>query len=172
MSEPQTIFGQTTALANAVVAFLQAKDTAGAFVLSIAPQRRIVERTDIKEVPLINAPVLVDIYPGNDAEERQGLSGTFMAHYVLNMVMQQKAGSSAETQGLLLLQLRTQIIEAMKQPYAPTSGQFQIPSAVQPFQATLVNVATPKEGAYDMQRLVGDAGLFYSDTILTFRAAI
>jgi len=163
---PQTIFGQTDALALSIAAWLNT------FPLSmpIKAQRRFVLIDTASALPDVNSPVQVDIFPDIEICDRQGISQAFASHYAVHLFIQQRLTSAAneDTQCALLTRLRSEIIEAMK----PLS--FAIPSAVHvPKQGLyLVQVKNAdQKGLYDLARLLGQH-VYASDTILVFRAAV
>ena len=165
MTDAQTTFGQTTALAKAIVAVLTAQN----YVMEIAAGLRFERRTNLTDVPDMNSPAAVDVFPGVDMEERKGLSSGFVAKYGIHVIIQQQCGTAVETQFPILMQLRSQIIETIKGLAQP----FCVNNAVHPFGgAAATHVASGPAGGYDMAELEQIPGLFYSDTIFTFIAAV
>jgi hypothetical protein len=178
MAETQTIFGQTTALARAVVAVLAAAQTAGAFAIDIAPYQRFARRVSLAQdgsavlgMPLSTEAAIVDVFPGEEAEDRLtgGMTGVvrMTALYGIHILIQRRVDpADAETQMALLMQLRSQVVETVK----PLS--LKIDDAVKPYKTALViALRSAPEGTYDLNWLE-KYGCFYSDTIFTFKAPV
>ena len=181
MSDPQIQFGQTAALADEIVAYLNAQDAmttgtppvnASPFCLRLTANRVYARILDLAKLPNPGDPVRVDLSPGDETEQRRGIAAVFLAEYSVRLMIQQKIGAAGTTAGeaqcSLLDQLRSQIIEALK-----GGPDRNAATAVHPFKATLLTITTPKEqeGTYVASRLEGDNS-YYSETILTFKAAV
>jgi hypothetical protein len=158
-----TALGQTDALATAIVALLEARKTT--FAVAITPSLRYERRTDATEWPDSSSSALVDIFPGNDKEERQGggLQATFLASYEVHLVIQQLPGTSPESQISLLRTTRSQILQALK-----TLG-LTVSNAVTPFRPAVLDKIEALE-PYILNYL--GTSVFISETILTYKAAV
>lgn len=174
MTDPvQTVFGQTTALADAIVAVLNA----GSFAVEISAARLFARKfalssdgtTDLV-VPDADSAARVDIFPSIEEEDRSGggVTPVFEAKYAVHMLIQQKVGGgdAAEAQVALLMQARSEMIESLK------SVGLTVSTAVKPYRpAVMTAVRSANEGPYDLLRLER-MGCFYSDTVLTWKAAV
>jgi hypothetical protein len=166
----QTTFGQTDALALALVEWLETN--AATFCLDITAQRRFRLIDELAALPDVDSPVQVDVFPDIEISDRQGISTAFASHYTVHLYIQQRLTSAPDgdedVQCALLTQLRSQIIEGIK------LRQFKLTNAVHvPLQDLfLVQVKNvDQKGLYDLARLLGQH-VFASDTILVFRAAV
>jgi len=168
---PQTVFGQTDALALAVVNWLT--DNAVTFSLPIAAERRFALVTDLALIPDNTQPVSVDVFPDIEDTERQGMH-TFTSSYAVHIFIQQRTdGTDEEAACALLALLRGQIIESLK------NARLSIPSAVHPLAAGSLVMTHAKSadrapgnpaGLYSLARLL-QAHVFESDTIVIFKPA-
>jgi hypothetical protein len=173
----QTAFGQSHALANAILAVLNALQAAGLFAVPIAPTVRFARRFNMTSsgetelvVPDTSAPAAVEIFPFNENEERLGGSGlpTFEADYQVHLLMLQRVGvgDADDAQVSLLLQTRSQIIEELK------SRGLDVSTVVKKYRpAVLIGVKSATETIYD-QAFLESKQSFYSSTLLTYKAAI
>ncbi len=164
-SSPGSVFGQTDALALAVVDWLVANS--GSFILPITPQRRFNLLDELPNVPAYNEPVDIDVFADGESSERQGVSTAFTSIYSIHLVLRQQVSGAAneDTQCSLLTALRSQIIEGLK------LRAFSLTNAVHPVNRVfLVQPKSTDMRLYDL-KLLKDAHTFMSDTILTFRAA-
>ena len=170
----QTTFGQTDALALAVVTWLQ--NNALTFCLPIKAQRRFVRIDEAGALPDVGAPVQVDVFPDIEVGKRQGVSPKpYESQYAVYLQIQQRLTSVAvqgaeaeDEQCALLMLLRSQIIEGIK------TRQFILNNAVNvPMQGLYLDQIknADQKGLYDLARLLGQH-VFASDTILVFRAAV
>ena len=163
-------YGQSHAAARAVEALLATGQTAGAFVLSIAPTTRLVRRTDQADIPVIGESVAVDCIPGDNQSDRGGIGGIYDDVYGVHIVMQQHIVASAtglvsESQAALLMRLRSEMLEYL------CARAINAPDAVHPFRgAMIVAHRAGGEGVYDLARLES-GNLFYAEMILTIRAS-
>ena len=163
----QKVFGQTDALALAIVDWLTANS--GTFVLPVAAERRFALIDDLPSIPVYNAPASVDVFPDIEVSQRQGISTAFSSEYAVHIYIQQQVGGAAdeEAQCALLAQLRSQIVESLK------LRAFQLTNAVHPVpNVFLAHVkSADKAGLYNLARLL-ELHVFESDTILIFKAAV
>jgi hypothetical protein len=166
----QMIFGQTDALALAVASWLNTNN--GTFCLPVVGKRRFVLIDT--QLPDIERPVQVDVFPDVEVSDRQGISTAFNSHYAVHLFIQQRltragVGESVEEdeQCALLAELRSQIIEGIKK------RMFQLTNAVTPVgNVFLWQVKNADHrGLYDLGRLL-EQHVFASDTILVFKAAV
>jgi hypothetical protein len=134
------------------------------FCLSIAPVRQFARKLDLKDISNIGDPVAVQVFPGHDMSDRDGLGGIYNDTYGVHVLMLQHVGAEAETQCPWLMLLRSQIAEFL-------SGQvFTCTAALHPFaNSHIVAVRHGPEGVYDLARLES-TNVFYSDMILTNKA--
>jgi hypothetical protein len=167
MTAPQTKFGQSDAAALELVALLTAANTANAFCLAIAPVRLFARKLDLKDIPIADQPVAVQVVPGHDQGDRDGMGGMYNDTYGVHVLLLQVCGANVETQCPLLMQLRSEIVEYLcgKGLTCPEG------TVVHPFaRAQVIGHRHGPEGVYDLTRLEDHAGLFYSDIILTYKA--
>jgi len=163
----QTAYGQTVALADAIVVELNA----ASLCLAVSAERKFARLLDLKDIPKIGESVRIDVFPGDELEDRTGLSGTFIDTYGVHFLIQQQVtdttnGGISETQVSLLMQLRSQIIEML------CSRTISGSTAVHPFsKAHIIAVRHGAEGVYDLAKLEGEK-VFYSDSILTYKAPV
>ena len=172
MTAPQTIFGQSDALALKVVALLQARSDANLFCLTLTASRVFARQMDLDAnaphpIPGIGSPVDVQVFPGHDQADRVGVSGQYDDIYGVHVLLQQQvgAGTAAETQCALLMQLRSQVLEFLMSQAITTTN------AVHNFTNSHVFAHRHggKEGIYDLERLEQQHA-FYSDVIFTYKA--
>lgn len=167
MAEPTPAFGQSVALADEIVAGLNAATT---FCLEIEAVRRFVRKTELADLPRIDDPVQVDVFPGMISSERNALDGVYTDTYGIHVIMQQVVadatnGGLSEAQVALLLQLQSEIVEFL------CARLVTAPFAVHPFSgARVVAVRQGDDGIYSLPRLE-EHNAFYCDTILTYRMA-
>lgn len=166
----QTAFGQTDAVAQELATALN--NYSPAFVLPVSAQKLWFPKLDIADIPKIGESVRLQVIPGDDLSDRDALDGVYDDLLGVHIVMLQQVTDTAGSGGIsedqvgLLMQLRAEIIELL------CSKRLDCPTAVHPFSnAHVYAVRHGKEGAYDLNRLAGEAGLFYSDNIFTYRAA-
>ena len=175
MSTTQTEFGNTTALAKSIAAYLNAQSAASAYCLPLTASIRFARLMDLASYPVIGQPVRVSVFPGQETETRVGMERVFMADYGIHILLQQqvrmdKTGpvddAASEAQVSLLLQLRSQITESLK------STLQSIADAVHSFnRSPVLMVKSSEDGAYDMIRLESE-NCFYSITTFTHKAAV
>lgn len=167
----QTTFGQTDALALAIVTWLN--DAARNFVIPISAERRFARKTELKDIPIAGEPASVDVFIGNDAGERShdgtrySLAPVFSSTYGVNIFIQQRVGGmeAPEAHTAILVLLRGQIIDQLRQT------RFNLTNAVRPVNGVLcVSHQNGDKGPYNLERLEGD-NTFESDTIFVFKAA-
>jgi hypothetical protein len=167
---PQTVFGQSDAVAREVAAALNGMS--GAFCLPVAAEVRYARKMDIKDIGGIDEagtfpdPVNIQVIPVADQTDRTGLGGQYDDTYGVHVLLQQHVGSAAESHVPLLLQLRSEVLELLM------GGLLTAAAAVHPFvNASVGTVRQPQgERLYDLDRLES-LNAFYSDTILTYKAA-
>ena len=172
----EAIQGQTVALVDSIVTWLNAQDDAqtgnvdgSAFCLRLKAQRRFAILDDLTKLPKIGTPVQIDVFAGHEQEQRQGLSRVFLANYSVHILIQQFVGADtvAETQCALLMRLRSEIIDALK------GIDQRVDDAVRPyFPAGLITISHGPEGPYDLTKLAATLCVFSSDTILTYKAVV
>jgi hypothetical protein len=164
---PQTVFGQSDALALALVALIGAK--AGTLVLPVTAERRFSRKDDLPDIPTFADPVSIDVFPDVEVTERFGMH-SFTSQYAVHLYIQQQVSGALdpEAQCALLCQLRSQIIEGLKAygPLPVTNAVVAFPGA----GAVLVHAKSADKGLYDLGRLESEH-VFESDTILLFKAA-
>lgn len=177
MSEsPQTTFGQTTALADAIVTTLNAAQAANTFCLPITAERRFLRKFYLKadgtwtaSVPKIGEAVSIEVFAGDELEGRQGGGRTpiFAATYGIHIVLTQHVGAQTETQCPLLMLLRSQIVELLK----PLG--LAVTAALHPFFPAVLDAVTHSkdDGPYDLN-LLAAMNVFSSELILTYKAAV
>ena len=161
---PQTVFGQTVALADVVVAMLN--NAAPGFCLPITAVRRFARLTELKDLPKTGSPVAIDIFPGTDTSERDGVAPSFSDTYAIHVLLQQHVGKDATSEGQisLLMQLRSQIAEFLM------PRRYEAKAAVHPFtNIPVVHIGHGKEGVYDLVRLE-ELQVFYAEMIVMFNA--
>ncbi len=167
----QTVFGQTDALALAVVDFLNTMSAS--FCTPISAERRFALVTDLSLIPPFDSPASIDVFPDIENTERKGLS-TFTSDYAIHLYIQRRTdGTDEEGACALLAQLRSQIIESLK------TAVLSIPNAVHPIAPRGIVLTHARSadrspgnpaGLYNLARLL-EAHVFESDTILMFKAA-
>jgi hypothetical protein len=170
----QTAYGQSDAVARELAAALNEASDLGAFCLRLAAEVRYARLTalgspddpDAPRIPSIGEPASVQIISAGDQGDRTSLGGTYDDTYGVHVLLQQHVGAAAETQVPLLLQLRSEVLEfLLNSTMAPAA-------AVHPFKnAHVLTYKQPQgEMLYDLDRLES-LNAFYSDTILTYKAA-
>jgi len=162
---PPAVYGQTDALALAVVAWLTAN--VDNFILPIATERRFRLIDELPGIPSVSQPVSVDVFPDIEVSERQGISTAFKSTYAIHLFIQQQVSGAAseDAQCALLTALRSQIIDRLR------VRSFNLTNAVHPVNGViLVHLKSADRGLYNLNRLL-DLHVYESDTILTFRAA-
>lgn len=167
-----TKYGQSHAAALAVAALLEAADAAaGALCLDLDVQTTFVRRRKIEDIKSIaDSKVSVDVIPGSDMGDREAMGGIYGETYGVHVLIQQQVSDESasepdEDQVALLVRLRSEIVEYLC-PRGVTAAD-----AVHPFSnATIMAHRHGEEGVYDLGRLE-ESGVFYSDLILTIRAA-
>ena len=173
----QTTFGQSHALALAVVAWLNS--VSASLCTSVAAEVRFARVTDLSQIPTYDQPASIDVFPDTELRERtksgSGASlATFTSHYAIHVFIQQRTdGTDEEALCGLLSQLRSEVINLI-----PAAG-LSLPNAVHPLaanqlvfmEAKSVDRGPDGRGAlYDIARLE-EAHVFESDTIVIFKAA-
>ena len=175
MTTSQTKFGQSDALALQVVTLLQGANDNGftlcgdnyTFCLNIAPVRQFARKLDLTDIPNIGDPVAVQVFPGHDQSDRDGLGGIYNDTYGVHVLMLQHVAAAAETQCPWLMLLRSQIAEFLSgQGLTLEAALNRLPSGS---LARVVAVRHGPEGVYDLARLES-TNVFYSDMILTYKA--
>lgn len=173
---PQTTFGQTDALALAIVTWLTAgtfyiignQASPQPFCINISAERRFHRIDDLKNIPAWNAPASVDVFPDIEMGKREGIAPAFLSEYAVHIYIQQMVAGAVggeAAQCALLLQLRSQIIEGIK------PLRFNLANAVHPVVNIIpIAVKNADKGLYGLDRLLNDH-VFESDTILIFKAA-
>jgi hypothetical protein len=163
----QTVFGQSDAAALELVTALNAASAAGTFCLTISAQRLFARLLDLPSIPAIGTAVSVQVFPGHDQTDRDGLSGIYDDIYGVHVLILQKVAGAAETQVPLLMQLRSQISEFL------CSQALTLAAAVHPMptgsKARAFAIRHGPEGIYDLARLES-SNVFYSDMIVTYKA--
>ena len=165
----QAVFGQTVALADALVTALNAQSAS--LALPILAVRTFARKLDLGDIPAIGEKVMLQIIPGEDLADRIAMNNLYDDTYGVHVLMLQRVSDAAlggisEAQVGCLMQLRSEIIEFL------CGAMISCPAAVHPFaRARVTGVRHGAEGAYDLSRLESEAALFYSDTILTYKAA-
>ena len=167
----QTTFGQTDALALAVAAYLNTRSDS--FCTNVSAERRFALVTDIALIPAFDAPASVDVFPDIENTERTGFT-TFKSDYAIHIFIQRRTdGTDEEAACALLAQLRSEILESLK------NLRLAIPNAVHTLAAGSMVMSHAKSadrspgnpaGLYNLARLL-DAHVFESDTIVIFKAA-
>jgi hypothetical protein len=125
-----------------------------------------VRDLDIKNLPTPGQPVDVQIFPGHDQADREGISGVYNDIYGIHIVMQLYTGTRAvtEAQGPGFLALRTRILEWLMSKLLTTTN------AVHNFKnSSLFAHRHPAHGVYDLVRLE-EVNAFYSEIIVTYKA--
>lgn len=163
-----TTFGQTDALALAVVTWLN--QNSATFCVPIAAERRFRLSTELDDIPTAAESASVDVFPDIENSERQGMSKAFSSSYVIHIYIQQQVtgatGETDEQRCELLARLRSEIIEALK------LRLFTLSNAVHPVpNVFLAEVKNGDKGLYGLPRLM-QLNVFESDTILVFRASV
>ena len=171
---PQTVFGQSDAVARELATALNAADAGGAFCLRLVAEVRYArlmaisskEDPTLPHIPDIGDPASVQMISAGDQGDRTSLGSTYDDTYGVHVLLQQHVGASTETQVPLLLQLRSEIMEFL------LNGTMAPTAAVHPFKnAHVLTYKQPQgEMLYDLDRLES-LNAFYSDTILTYKAA-
>jgi hypothetical protein len=162
----QTTFGQTDALALAVVSWLS--QNAASFCVPIAAERRFLLMSKLEDIPPATSPASVDVFPDVETSDRLGIAPAFTSQYSIHIFIQQQVGGSPgpETQCALLTQLRSQILAGLK------PLMFSLTDAVQPVRNVFLTQArSADKGLYNLARLL-ELNVYESDTILTFKAAV
>jgi hypothetical protein len=163
----QTTFGQTDALALAVVAWLNTN--AATFAVPVSAERRFRRKSDLTDIPKFNESVSVDVFPDSEAIHRESMS-TFTSHYAIHVYMQQHVAGApdVEAQCALLAQTHSEIMQGLR------SYPFALANAVHPVnfnQLVFVDSKSADKGLYDLAALEQE-NKFQSDTILIFKAAV
>ena len=165
MSNP--IYGQSDAVAVEIAAALNANS--GNFCLAVAAERRFARKLDVGDISSIGSAVTVQVFPGDELADLQGLDGIYDDTYgchilILQNVANATTGGLDEAQMQLLLALRSQIVEFV------ASKLLSAPDAVHPFSRAQVKACRndAKEGIYDLNRLE-QTNVFYSDLIVTYK---
>jgi hypothetical protein len=162
----QTVFGQSDAVALELVTALNAASTAKMFCLTLTAEHLFARKLDLAGIPGMTDPVGVQVFPGHDQADRDGLSGMYDDIYGVHVLLLQKVAGAAETQVPLLMQLRSQIAEFL------CSRALACPAAVHPFEnARVFAHRHGPEGVYDLARLES-TNVFYSDMIVTYKTAV
>jgi hypothetical protein len=170
MADPQTQFGQSDALALELVDGLNAASAAGRFCLRLTASRVFARKMELASLPKIGDPVDVQLFPGHDGADREGISGIYDDTYGVHIVIQQVVvdtpnGGISESQCALLMQLRTQMLDFLMSKRVDTTR------AVHNFtNAHVLACRHGKEGVYDLLKLEA-FNTFYSETILTYKVA-
>ena len=164
MTTTQTIFGQSDALALAVVDLLNDASAGKAFCLDLSASRVFARIMDLKAIPDSTSAVSVQVFPGHDQADRAGLSGPYDDTYGVHVVLQQRVGGVVETQCPLLMQLRTQITEFL------AATRIDCPAAVHPFKNAhlFAHRTADNKGVYDLMRLE-EFNAFYAEIVLTYK---
>jgi hypothetical protein len=176
---PQTTFGQTDALALAVVAWLSAGMFATidnpeqrAFCMPIAAERRFALIDNLTDIPGYLDKVSVDVFPDIETSNRQGISNAFISQYGVHIFIQQQltGASDEEAQCSLLTQLRSEIIEGIKlRAFDLTNAVHQTTKLIA-VEIQNVDRGFRGKGLYSLDRLL-QQHVYESDTILIFKAA-
>ena len=172
---PQTIFGQTDALALAVVNYLTVQQAAGVYMLAIAPARRFALIDTLADLPKYNEAASVSVVPSGESSERNGMSHAFDSTCIVHLVMKQVVAGAAigeEAQCAKLAAVRSQILDGLR------TRALDLDNAVHPVKRVFIvglksavhNAARGPE-LYSLDDLMA-SHVFHSDTILTFRAAV
>ncbi len=159
-------FGQTDALARAVVEWLN--NHVMDFCTPIAAQRRFRLIDDLTALPDHESPAAVDVFPGGETGDREGISTAFASSYAIHIVIQQQlsGASDKEAQCAQLAQLRSEIIEGLKLRAFDLTA-----TAVHPVKNVfLAQIRSSDKGLYNLSKLM-ELHVFESDTILVFKAA-
>lgn len=162
----QTTFGQTDALALAVVAWLNAN--AATFSMPMTAERRFRLIRELPDIPAFDQAASVDVFPDSEQSQRQGISTAFASSYAVHVFIQQQvAGAPDEdAQCALLTQLRSEIVEGLK------LRMFQLANAVHAVQNVFLDqLKSADSGLYNLARLL-ELHVYESDTILVFKAAV
>ena len=172
MAETTPIYGQTDALALAIVAILNG--VGEALCLPVAAERRFARKLDLEAIAGLGAPVTVQVFPGDDGADLDGMGPRYDDTYGCHVLILQKVGGSqagglSEDAVASLVRLRSEIIEGL------CGVRIDCPNAVHPFTTTMaLAVRSAREpngagGVYDLGRLES-GNLFYSDVVFTFKA--
>lgn len=175
VGEPEAIYGQTDALALAVVEWLTA--FSNSFILPIAAERRFRLMDTLPNIPKYNEPVSVDIIPEIETSEKLGISTAFTSLYSIHLYIQQQVSGAQSEDGrcAMLTALRSQIIARLK---ALRQGFDLSATAVEPVSKVFLKHYRSGDrgpfyggGLFDLSRLL-ELHVYESDTILTFKASV
>jgi len=164
----QQIFGQTHALARAVADWI---NNSTGFCLSVEAETRFHLISELPKIPGVSDPVSVDVFPGGENSDRQGISTAFLSLYTVHVYLQQQLSggmNEQEAQCALLVQLRSDILEGLK------LRKFHLTNAVHPVSNVFlseIKVVAGETLGYNLARLL-QHNVFESDSILVFKASV
>lgn len=106
------VIGRLVAVADAVTADLNAQD-AGAFGITATAKRTFLPVVDLSQIG--TSPQLF-VVPVGYEEDRQGVSASFVGHYELDLILQQRvgAGDPADAAVVVLVLAMQQMIDRYK----------------------------------------------------------
>ena len=163
----QTVFGQTDALAQAIVAWINTN--AAIFCVAPSAERRFNPLYELPAIPTFEDAPSVDVVPGGIAVHRESLA-TFTSQYAVNLFIQQQLAGCPDEDELvgLLIQLQSELLESLR------TAPLELPNAVHKVKFNQLGFLDSKPGdggLYSLPRL-REARVFESDTILIFKAAV
>jgi len=166
----QTKFGQTDALALAVVDFINELTD---LCTPVEAERRFALVSDVQSIPQYDSPASIDIFPDIEATNRTG-ANNFNSEYAIHLFIQRRTdGTDEEAACAVLARLRSEIIEELKK------SKLSIPNAVHPIAQHGIVFMNAKSadrmpgnpaGLYNLSRLM-QSHVFESDTILIFKVS-
>lgn len=167
---PQVKFGQTDALALAIVDFINDLD---GLCTPVEAERRFAVVSDLASIPEYDSPASIDIFPDIEVTNRTGINN-FNSEYAVHLFIQRRTdGTDEEAACALLAQVRSEIIEALK------TSKLSVPNAVHPIARLGIVFLHAKSadrmpgnpaGLYNLSRLL-QSHVFESDTILVFKVS-